>query len=442
MRPPFEESPSKALPLSAKKESPTSGEAATKARMKTRCATLLALSLLALHCAADEYNANWPRFRGPDGSGVYAKEVPLTCDGKTGANIAWSVEVPAAGFGSPVIWGDKVFLSGGDEEKREVMCFDVASGKLLWRSAVPPAAEKPEVPDQSGMAAATTATDGKRVYAMFANGELGAFDFEGKVVWSKHLPLTKNPYGHAASLLTWQENLIVQLDQGEADDKLSKLTVYDGAKGTVVWEQPRTTGASWATPIVFEAAGQTQLITLSVPFAIAYNVKDGSELWRAECLDGEVTPSPIFAGGLVLVPSPASKIQAFKPDGKGDVTKSHTAWIAEDGIPDVTSPVSNGELVFVFDNGGVLTCYDAKTGKKQWQQDLGESCNASPSIATNKLYLLTKEGKMIVVEVARAFKELARSNLGEQIFASPAFTNNKMIVRGIKHLICVESKTK
>ena len=385
--------------------------------------------------SAEEYKASWPRFRGPDGGGVYAGEVPLSAD-----KIAWSVAVPAAGFGSPLVWGEKVFLSGGDETKREVLCFDAVTGKLLWSSAVPSAGDKPEVPDQSGMAAATPATDGKRVYAMFANGDLGAFDFEGKVVWSKHFDLSKNPYGHAASLLTWQDKLIVQLDQGDADDKLSKLTAFDGATGAVVWEQPRPTGASWATPIVFEAAGQTQIVTLAVPWAISYSAKDGAEIWRAECLDGEVTPSPVFAGGLVLVPSPSTKMQAFRPDGKGEVTKSHMAWVAEDGIPDVTSPVSNGELVFVNDSGGVLTCYDAKTGKKQWQQDLGEGCNASPSLVGGKLCLITKDGKIIVIEAARQFKEIGRSALGEQVFASPAFAKERMFVRGLKHLICVGGK--
>ena len=392
--------------------------------------------------SAAEYKANWPRFRGPDGGGLSTQgDVPVACDVKSGENIAWSVDVPAAGFSSPVVWGNQVFLSGGDEAGREVMCFDGQTGKLRWQTAVPKPTdnpgEKPEVPDQSGMAAATVATDGRRVYAIFANGDLGAFNFDGTVAWSKHLAISKNPYGHAASLLTWQDRVIVQLDQGDPDDKLSKLTAFDGPTGAVVWDQPRPAGASWATPIVFDAAGQSQIAALAVPWVISYSAKDGTEIWRAECLDGEVTPSPIFAGGLLLVPSPSVKLQAFRPDGRGDVTKTHAAWVAEDGIPDVTSPVSNGELVFVIDNGGTLTCYDNKTGKKQWQQDLGEGCNASPSIAGNKVYLITKQGVLIVVEAARQFKQLAQSPLGEPVYASPAFIQNKIFVRGTKHLICI-----
>jgi len=395
--------------------------------------------------SAAEFQANWPRFRGPDGGGVSAQGgAPLTCDVKTGANIGWSVSVPAAGYSSPVVWGDRVFLSGGDEAKREVMCFDASSGKLLWEGAVPKTAgspdDAPEVPEQCGMAAATMATDGRRVYAMFANGDLAAFDFEGKLAWSKFLGFPKNQYGHAASLLTWQDRVIVQFDQGNPEDNLSKLYAFDGATGAIVWQQPRPVGESWATPITFEAAGKSQILTLAVPWVIAYAAKDGAEIWRADCLDGEVTPSPIFAGGALFVVSPSNKLQIIRPDGLGDVTKTHLGWGAEDNIPDVTSPVSNGELVFVLDSTGILTCYDAKDGGKQWDHDFKEECHASPSLVGDRLYLITQKGALIVVEAAREFKELGRSALGEQVFASPAFVRNRIFVRGLKHLICIEDK--
>ncbi|MEI6534904.1 MAG: PQQ-binding-like beta-propeller repeat protein, partial [Verrucomicrobiaceae bacterium] len=389
-----------------------------------------------------EYQANWPRFRGPDGGGVCTKgNAPLTCDIKTGKNIAWTAEVPADGFSSPVVWGDRLFLSGGDEGKGEVMCFDVKSGKILWRSAVPKAeantGDKLDTHDQSGMAAATVATDGRRIYAVFANGDLAAFNFDGSIAWSKYLGFPKNMYGHTSSLLTWQDRVIVQIDQGAPEDKLSKIHAYDGATGSVVWEQPRPVGSSWATPIAIDAAGKSQIITLGVPWVISYSATDGSELWRADCLDGEVTPSPIYAGGTLFVIHPSNKMQAIRPDGHGDITKSHLAWIAEDGIPDVTSPVSNGELVFVVDSGGILTCYEAKNGRKQWVHDLEEECKSSPSIVGTKLYVITNKGTLVVVEAARQFKELARSSLGEQVFASPAFSRSKIFVRGMKHLICI-----
>ena len=412
-------------------------------------ASLLMLAGAALALAADaptpaEYQANWPRFRGPGGAGVWTHgEVPLTCDVKTGANVAWTAEVPAPGFGSPVVWGDRVFLSGGDEATRVVLCYEAGTGKLLWKSAVPKldgSEEKVEVPDQCGMAAATVATDGRRVYAMFANGDLAAFTFDGAVAWAKHLATPKNAYGLATSLATWNDRLIVQFDQGDPEDKLSKLYAFDGATGAVVWEKPRPAGSSWATPIVFEAAGKTQIVALAVPWVISYDAHDGAELWRAECLDGEVTPSPIFAGGTLFIVSPSNKLIAIQPDGHGDVTKTHLGWVGEDGIPDVASPVSNGELVFVLTTGGMLTCYDAKDGKKQWEHDFNDKCHASPSIVGNRLYFLTNKGVLMVVEAGRGFKELARSPLGEEVFASPAFAPGKIFIRSMTHLFCLQAK--
>ena len=401
---------------------------------------LLAAAHLAAHAAdlssADEYRSNWPRFRGPDGGGVCAK-----CDLPASPSVVWKSEVPVEGFSSPIVWGDRVFLSGGDENQRVVMCFDASTGKLLWQSAVPKTEgspdDKPQVPDQCGMAAATPATDGRRVYAMYASGDIAAFNFDGSVAWAKHFGVPVNGYGHAASLLTWQDRVIVPFDQGDADEKLSRLIALDGATGTEAWKQARPVGASWATPIAFEAAGRAQIVTLGMPWVISYSPKDGSELWRAECLDGEITPSPIFAGGTLFVVSPSNKLQTVRPDGSGDVTKTHLGWIAEDGIPDVTSPVSNGELVFLIDNGGVLSCYDAKTGRKQWQQDLEGECNASPSIAGSHLHLIMKSGTLITVGAARQFKELGRLKLEEEVFASPAFAKNHLFIRGLKHLFCL-----
>jgi len=394
---------------------------------------------------AKEFQANWPRFRGPEGNGfTQQKGFPLSFNVQSGENVAWSVPVPMAGFSSPVVWGNRVFLSGGDEKKCEVMAFDVATGKLLWESTVPKTAgspdERPKVPDECGMAAGTVATDGQRVYAMFADGDIAAFDFDGKVAWAKYLGFPKNQYGFATSLLTWQGRVIVQFDQGDPEDKASKLLALDGATGKVVWERERPVGASWATPIVFDAAGKTQIVTCAVPLVISYAAKDGAELWRAEGLDGEVTPSPIFANGTVFAVSPANKLQTIRPDGEGDVTGSHLGWVAEDGIPAVTSPVSDGELVFLVDAGGMMTCYDAKTGRKQWEHDLGDECNASPSIAGGKLYVISIKGVMTVAGTLRQYGEVSQSSFGEKVLATPAFAQGKIFVRGMTHLFCLGGK--
>jgi outer membrane protein assembly factor BamB len=382
---------------------------------------------------------SWPRFRGADGSGVSVfTNVPAEWDVKTGAGIAWKVPVPAGGFGSPITWDGRVFLSGGDAHQREVSCFSAQTGEILWWRAVTNVpgspANPPEIPESSGVAAATMATDGRRVYAFFANGDLAAFTLEGNLLWLKSFGALKNPYGHASSLATWQGRLIMQLDQGEAEEARSKLYALDGRSGKIVWQQPRKVPSSWTTPIVFEAAGKAQVVTLAVPWAISYAVADGRELWRVECLNGEVLPSPVLAAGMLFVVSPSEKLLAIRTDGQGDVTKTHVVWTTEDNIPDITSPVSNGDLVFTLTSSGILTAFDSKDGKKQWEHDFEMEFHASPGLAANRLYLFSQKGTAIVIEAARQFRELFRTEMDDSFHASPAFVQGGIILRGMTNL--------
>jgi outer membrane protein assembly factor BamB len=392
--------------------------------------------------SAQELQRNWPRFRGPNGGGVStATNVPAAWDTKTGAGIAWKVPTPASGFNSPIVWGDRVFLSGGDAHKREVICLDGKTGQVLWRQPVanvPGAPTQPaEVPESTGYAAATMATDGRRVYVIFANGDCAAFTLEGQLAWSKSFGALKNPYGHATSLATWRDRLIVQLDQGDVEDNKSKLYALDGRTGQAIWQRPRKVGASWATPIVIEAAGKAQIITLAVPSVIAYAATDGTELWRVDGLNGEITPSPVWAGGLLFVPSPSENLLAIRPDGQGNVTKTHIAWTNEDNVPDVTSPLSNGELVFMITTSGMLSCLDAKDGKKQWDHDYETEFHASPSLAAGRLYLFSQKGTAVVVEAARQFKEVFRTEMADGFHASPAFAEDKIFLRGVTNVWCL-----
>ena len=386
-----------------------------------------------------EMAQNWPRFRGPSGGGLWQTgKLPANWDPKTGVGIAWKTPVPAPGFNSPIIWGNHFYFSGGDAAKREVFCYDCATGQPVWHQSlanVPGSTSTPaEIPETTGYAAPTMATDGRRVYVIFATGEIGAFTIDGKQVWSKSFGPLKNPYGYASSLLTWHDWLIVLLDQGESEDGKSKIYALDGATGQIAWQTPRKVGSSWASPISFEAAGVSQVVALSIPWAIGYRLTDGLELWRVECLSGEITPSPIFAGGMVLVPSPSDKLLAIRPDGRGEVTKTHIAWSTEENVPDITSPVSNGELVFTVTTPGVLTCFDIREGKKLWEHDFELEFHSSPSIAANRLYLFSQKGTAIVTEAGRQFKELFRTEMPDGFHASPAFTQDMIIVRGATNL--------
>jgi outer membrane protein assembly factor BamB len=389
-----------------------------------------------------EFQSNWPRFRGWDGNAFSPlTNTLLSWDGKSGAGIAWKSAVPAPGHGSPIVWSNRVYIAGGTAAKREVFCFDAATGQLLWRRAIENVpgtpAKLPEISDEPGYAAPTMATEGRRVYTIFANGDLAALSLDGAPVWAKNLGMPKNPYGYAASLAVWPGKVMAQLDQDSGAPGGSRLLCFDAATGRTLWERSRQSTATWATPIVIEAAGKAQIITLGLPHVISYALADGNELWRAELLDGELAPSPVFAGGLVLAVSPSSKLVALRPDGAGDVSKTHVAWSADDNVPDIASPVANAELAFTVTSGGLLTCFDMKDGRKLWEKDLEMEVQSSPSIVGSRVLVLGTKGVAVVVEAGRQFKEIARSELADKFLASPAFANDRIYLRGATNLWCV-----
>ena len=384
----------------------------------------------------------WPRFRGPGGLGISAyTNVPSRWDGRTGEGILWKIELPLPGENSPVVWGDRVFLSGATETQREVYCFDANTGKLLWRRRVQnipgSPAEAPKVMDVTGYAAPTTTTDGRRVFAIFANGDLAAFDFDGNLAWAKSLGLPDNNYGHASSLTTYRGLLIVQFDQGGGDDAKSAILAFDAATGELAWKAKRAMPNSWCSPIVIQVGQRAQLIASGTPWVVAYDPGTGAEIWRAKCLDGEIGPSPTFAGGLVFVAQDGASLAAIRPDGTGDVTDTHVAWTAGGNLPNTASPLSNGELIFLA-NGSMVTCHDAKNkGNMLWEHDFDHTFNSSPTLVGDKVYLMDEKGIMHIFKAAREFELVGEAALGEDANSSPAFLDGRIYIRGKKHLFCI-----
>ncbi len=391
-----------------------------------------------------EIGKNWPRFRGPGGGGVSAyTNVPDNWNGRTGEGIIWKSKVLLAGYNSPVIWGDRVFLSGADANNCKVYCFDALSGKLLWTGPVVNVAQGGakrtiELPESgAGFASPTVVTDGRRVCAIFATGDVGCFDLQGKNLWTRNLGTPDSAYGYASSLEMYRNLLLIQYDQGSAEDQKSKLMALNVLSGQTVWETRRPVPNSWTSPIVARIGDREQVITCGDPWVIAYDPANGTELWRAKCIGGEIAPSPIYAGGLILAIEPYTKLVAIRPDGQGDVTKTHIAWSIKDGTPDICCPVSSGQLVFLLASEGMLFCYKVSDGTKLWEKDIKENFRASPSIVGSRLYLLSEKGTMFIVEAGMEYKELARCELGEDCYASPAFADGRIYIRGLKNLYCI-----
>lgn len=392
-----------------------------------------------------ELAANWPRFRGHDGSGSSTlTDLPESWDIPSGKNLVWKTPLDLAGKNSPVVWGNRVFTTGADIKHRELYCHETATGKLAWKAPVTTPqserAEELEVMEDTGYAAPTAVTDGRRVFAIFANGDVGGFTVAGKPLWVRSLGAPENMYGHAASLALWRDVLIVVWDQAAADDGKSKILGLDANTGKTTWETPRAVANSWVSPLVIEVKGTPQVITSADPWVIAYNPQNGKEIWKANCMEGDVAPSPVYFNDLLYVACDRTCIAAIRPDGTGDVTETHISWRQEDaGLPDTCSLLCDGPRIYtlVF---GVLYAFDALTGKALWEHDLEQQFEASPSFFNGHLHLLTTKGVWIIGTAdAEGFKETSRNQLGEPAGASPALMPGRIYLRTNKNLYCIGS---
>ena len=387
----------------------------------------------------EEIQHNWPSFRGPHGAGVAPHAIiPATWDAKAGNNIRWKSDIPLPGVSSPIIWGNSIFLTGADEASNCVFRFDADTGKLLWAmtikvlGGVRPAPAK--VGDDTSLAAPTPVTDGRRVYALFPNGEIAAFDFAGKQVWARNIGPLENSYGYASSLAIYQDRLLIQIDLGAPEDNQSKMLALDTLTGRDLWQKPRAVGGAWSSPVVIEVNGQPQLLTASAPLLIAYNPLDGAELWNLKCLESDVAPSPIFASGMVVAIAPNTAIYGVRPGA------TNVAWKIEDAVPEATSPVTDGQRAYIISSEGLLNCCDLQTGKSIWQHEIDDHFYASPIITSNALVVLGRNGTAYVLSVGDKYEELGKGMIGEECGASPALLGNRLYLRGKDHLFCIEKK--
>ncbi len=394
------------------------------------------------YASVEELKQNWNRFRGFGGAGITSlTDIPAKWDGASGEGILWKAPVPLPGYNSPIVWQDRIFLSGANGEKRQVYCFDASTGSILWTGDVPTAPmgdKKFEVMEDTGYAAPTMATDGVRVYAIFATGDLAAFDFKGRLVWYKSLGIPVSLYGYASSLDVWQDRVLVQFDQAGASDGKSRVYAFDGATGNIVWETKRPVPNSWTSPIVAETGNGYQFITVADPWVIAYNPDDGKEIWRASCVKGDVAAAPIIAGDKVIAVAPDMFNVAIRLGGTGDVTATHIAWENDDVAPSIVSPVSDGSRIFFLDSYGTLYVVNAEDGKLIYEHDYNENVNSSPTLVAGKLYVLSLEGTMFIgTPGEKEFTQEAGNALGEECFATPAFMPGRIYIRGKENLYCI-----
>ncbi len=379
-----------------------------------------------------EVEQNYNSFRGAWGNAISKhRNIPTDWDGESGRNILWKAEIPVHGYNSPVIWGDYLFFSGASTSKRVVYAMDRHTGRILWeREAgnIPGSpATPPRTTDDTGLAAPSLTVDGQRVFAIFGTGDIIAFDFEGNRQWARNLGVPQNHYGHSSSLLTWDNKVFVQFDTMAG----SRVLAIDVATGETVWETPRTSDISWASPLLAEVDGQFQLILLGHPDFGGYDIQTGQKLWSVDVMSGEVGVSPAYGGGLVFAANEYATMVAVNPS-TGEIV-----WQDQYYLPEVSSPVYHDGLLYIATTFAVLASFEATTGELVWEFDGEDIYYSSPMIADGKLYIFDMSGRAYVFKPGREPELIGTPELGERVYATPAFANGRMYIRGNKHIYCI-----
>lgn len=384
--------------------------------------------------SVEDNRKNWPGFRGAGGNGIaYVKNVPTSWNGDSGENIKWKTKTPLPGFNSPVVWGQKIFLSGADEKTQEVYCLDAKNGQILWTTNltdIPGHPTKaPDVTDDTGFAAPTLAVDGERIFVIFATGDLACLDFDGNRLWAKNIGMPDNHYGHSSSLIAFKDKLLVQYDTNEAKN-LFAFNVLTGAQEYAT--DRADVDISWASPILVNTGERDEIILNSSPFVKSYNPATGEELWSVDCMDGEVAPSPAYADGMVFVVNEYAVLAGIQISETPAVV-----WEYEDDLSEAASPVATGQFLIVPSAFGTVTCFDSKTGEVFWTHEFDDGFYSSPIIADGNLFLTDRDGVTHVIKVSPEFELVADNELGEKADATPAFMAGQIYIRGEEHLFCI-----
>lgn len=386
----------------------------------------------------------WSRWRGPSGQGFVAPGKYANWWSPT-ANIKWRIPIPGSGNSSPIVWGDRLYLTTAQNSgaKLSLLAYNRADGRKLWEAAI--AQDGVEyVHQKNGHASATPVTDGQMIYASFGRHGLVAFDLTGKIAWQRRFGAIDNYHGPAGSPVLYKDRLFLYQDHNGSAGQRAFVAAFDAKTGKTLWETPRTETVGWGTPVVITAGTRDEVVLNSQRRVAAYDPATGNELWTVRGMTFEVIPTPVVGEGLVFASSGrAGPTLAIRPGGNGDVTSTHVAWSTPKGSPFVPSGVvHDGLLYLVNDMQSILTVYEAKTGRLIYQGRLGvaqrESFSASPVVVNNELFFTNDEGETFVVRAGREFKLMHTNTLGERTLASPALVDGVWYWRTASSLVAIQ----
>jgi outer membrane protein assembly factor BamB len=404
--------------------------------------TLLVLLLIAgttLLAQAED----WPQFRGPTGQG-HATERDLPLEWTETKNIIWKAPVPGLGWSSPAVANGRVWLTTVVESKERrgrvsaslrALAYDVATGRELVNVEVFRLDDAGYVNPKNSRASPTPIVDGDRVYVHFGAEGTAAVSTSGEILWTTHLGY-ESQHGNGGSPTLYRDLLIVNCDGNGGE---AYVIALDTATGKTRWKTSRRRPAdqAYSTPLVITVGQQDQLVSVGAYRAAAYDPLTGQEIWRVSYGDGfSNVPRPVFGQGLVFIATgfQTPSLMAVRPDGKGDVTRTHVAWTITRGAPYTPSPLLVGNDLYYVSDTGVLSLADAMSGQIVWQQRLGGNYSASPVFADGRIYFQSEEGVTTVIAPGREFKRLAVNRLDGATLASMAVSNGSFYIRSQSHL--------
>lgn len=416
------------------------------------------LGLMAIGSVSAE---NWPAWRGgADGSGIVReRNLPLTWSAQE--NVRWKVPLPAPGNSTPIVWGDRVFITQASEdgERRSVICFNRADGKTLWESGATYKEPEPSH-DTNPQASSSPVTDGQRVIAWFGSAGVFCFDMNGNEIWRRDLGKHQHQWGYGASPVLYENLCILHFGPGER----AFLIALDKETGRTAWQidipeikpKQRTDGfagrddgvvGSWSTPIIVSAGGRDELIMTYPERVRAFDPKTGAELWWCDGLNPLVYTSPVFSDGIVAAfGGYFGNHLAVRAGGKGDVTAAHRLWRQTRGKSGIGSGVIAGGHIYLM-SGSIAYCWELATGKLIWEERIKGSGATSDSwssmvLAGDRIYVLNQAGETIVLRASPQFERIAVNSLGgERANSSLAVSDGQFFIRTHKHLWCIGERT-
>jgi outer membrane protein assembly factor BamB len=409
-----------------------------RSSVKTFCVMVTLLS----SAFAQESSTDWPRWRGPHADGVC--EGPVPTHWTTTENIRWSATLPGWGTSSPVVYGNKVFITSHANEDRKkallTFCFDRETGKELWRHDFGLGIDQP-THVKSTLAVNTPAVTTDALYVAFGNAEIARYTHDGQLTWvNRYMQAFENPkmsWGYSISPLVLDDSILFPWNHHKGPCFVIGL---DKATGGFDWKKERPIGTAHATPLFIEHDGQKDILVPGQNRLTAFNAKTHAERWQygegSGPFNGEIISSPVYGDGMVFVQLwRESKIHAIRLNGDGKPPTP--VWVSEKPGPVESSLLYYRGLLYSLMDNGVLVCLDGQTGNELYRNRLGGNCNSSPVASNGNVYLSNNDGKTFVVKAGREFNLLETNSLQERISASPAITGDLLIYRTDSHLYCI-----